>query len=844
MKNIKFLLKTAFRDSRKHRVKLVLFMSSIILGIAALVAINSFNENLINDIEDQSAALLGADVVMSANKVAPPELIKRFDEIPGESASELSLFSMAFIPKTGESQFVNIKAIKGGFPFYGKLNTKPENAAKDYQSSDGALVDNSILLQYGLEIGDTIKLGEINYQVLGRLFNAFGSAGITSSFAPAVYISQKRLEETGLISDGSLINYSYFKKSESEFEVDKWKKENRKDFRAQNMRITTISGRKENLKEAYSSLNYFLNLVALISLLLGCIGVASSVFIYIKTKIPSIAIFRCLGMQRKEAFFIYFMQIFVLGFLGVLIGALLGTLVQLYLPKLFNDFLPFEVTTQISWRSIAEGIGIGTIVTLLFSLLPLTEVWQISPLKTLRSSDDTEGSKLNGIRFLLYALIVLSLFGYLWFLSNSLIVAGAFVLGLIASFLVLFSVASIVIYFVRRFLPKKWSFVFRQGLSNLFRPNNQTRTLIVSMGLGTMILTTLFIIQGLLLSNVGRMESGDQPNVILYGITADQKDTLADLTKSFDMPVIQQVPVVTMKLDGWKGKTKKEWEQDTTIRLERWASNREIRTTYRSTLESTEKLLKGKLYERVNGLQDSIYISLGEDYADGMKLDLEDEMIWNVQGTKIKTYVGSIRAIDYANMNARFFIVFPEGVLEKAPQFQLLITKTSDDAQTASYRSAVVKSFPNISVVDLGSILSTLNGILSKISYVIKFMAAFSILTGLIVLLSSLLLSRFQRVKESVLLRTLGASKKQILRINATEYFILGSLASLTGIGLSLLSAYLIATYQFKLAFDIEWWPILFIFLLITGLTVIIGLLNSREVLQKSPLEILRNELN
>ena len=161
----------------------------------------------------------------------------------------------------------------------------------------------------------------------------------------------------------------------------------------------------------------------------------------------------------------------------------------------------------------------------------------------------------------------------------------------------------------------------------------------------------------------------------------------------------------------------------------------------------------------------------------------------------------------------------------------------------AEYRREVVKTYPNISVVDLGSILATLNDILSKISYIIKFMAGFSILTGIIVLISSLLLSKYQRIKESVLLRTIGASRLQILKINGTEYAILGALSAATGIVIALIGSYLLATYQLELDFDIIWWPILSIFVFIVGLTVLIGLLNTKEIIQKSPLEVLRKEL-
>ena len=844
MERFSYLLKTAYRDSRKNRGKLFMFMSSIILGIMALVAINSFNHNLVRDIDTQTKSILGADIRAEGKQPLPPQLQIVLDSVPGERASEVEFFSMAYLPKNDETQFVKIKGVEGNFPFYGNIVTQPADAADRYQSEGSALVDDALMFEHELEVGDEIKLGEHTFEIGGRLMSSVGTVSLGASFAPTIYIDQSSVAKTGLTKAGAIIEYKYYIKTPEGFDREAWDndRERMRPFRDADFRVSTIEDQKRNLNRAFSFLNSFLNLIALVSLILGCIGVASSVFIYVKSKIPSIAVFRCLGMRGSQAFMVYFLQIFILGFIAVLIGAFLGSLIQVALPVLLKNVLPYEVNMTISWKAIAQGVAIGSIVTSLFAVLPLLAIRLISPLRTLRSSFDEDVAPRDPLKWLIYLGIGGSLIGFLYTLTGEIRSSIIFTLALLIAFLLLFGVATFIMWLVSKVVPRNWNFMFRQGVSNLYRPDNQTRTLIVSIGLGTAILTMLYIIQGLILNNVNSMDAGSQPNMIVYGIETAQIDQIEEITKSHEMPVVQSVPIVTMRIEGWKGRNKSEWMQDSIRTAERWVVRREARVTYRDSLEFDETLIAGE-YTGSVAEGDSIFISVDDGWAKSLGVWLGDEIVWNVQGALVTTYVSSIREIEFRSMRTRFFVLFPNGVLEAAPQFHVLVTKSPDNSVMADFRRTVVKKFPNVSVVDLGSILTTLNDILSKISYVIKFMAGFSILTGLIVLISSLLLSKYQRIRESVLLRTLGARGHQVLKINATEYFILGSLAALTGIVIAIIGSYLLATSELDLEFSLNWWPVVLIFVFIVGLTVFIGLYNSREVIKKSPLEVLRKEV-
>ncbi|MCB0687026.1 MAG: FtsX-like permease family protein [Saprospiraceae bacterium] len=818
-------------------------MSSIVLGIAALVAINSFNYNLIRDIDREAAALLGADLVVTGNRPMGPITEASTDSLNADQASEIEMLSMAYFPEKGSSQFVRIKAIEGPFPFYGSLETSPDSAAMRYQDRQNAILDESLIIEQNLAIGDTIKLGDLSFVISGSLKKSLGGSSLSASFAPLVYIGKSYIFKTGLIQPGSLVNYSYYYKVASDFPIDEWKEERVEAMRKESMRMETVDDRKDNVSDAFSGLYSFLNLVALVALLLGCIGVASSVFIYIKSKISSIAIFRCLGLSSWDAFLIYFIQIGLLGTISVVMGVVIGSFIQIALPGILSDFLPFEVSFSLSAKAILEGLVFGILVTLLFSLLPLLSAKEINPLHTLRMVGTPVIKWNDRSSILVFIGIIASLLSFLILMTGEFKLALFFTGGLFLAFVILFLFARIAMYLVKKFFPRHWNFEIRQGLSNLFRPNNQTTVLLVTIGLGTAVLSTLFIVQGLLLSNVRQMDAGNQPNMFLFGIESGQKDSVTDMVVGRDMPLIQQMPIVTMRLEGWKGRTKSEWLADSTRTAKGWAIHRESRVTYRDYLDSNEKLVRGDIHKTTDGVRDTIFISLATAYAEAMDVDLGDEMDFNVQGTLLKTYVGSIRKIDNANMRARFLILFPPGILEKAPQFHVLVTKSPSPETTAELRNLVVKKFPNVSVIDLGMVLETVQELLAKVAYIIQFMALFCILTGLIVLLSSLMLSKYQRIKESVLLRTLGASKRQLNRINMVEYFSLGALAALTGILISILSSYLIARFQLDLDFYFNFTPVIVMFVAVVFFTVMIGIFNSREVVNSPPLEVLRKEV-
>lgn len=833
-----WIITMAFRDFRKNISRLLLFVSSIVVGIAALVAISSFGENLTADIDNQAKELLGADLVLENSKPIGDQAI---DSAAIQMASEVNFASMVAFPETGASRLTQVRALEGAFPFYGFFETIPASGDADFRSGGKkALVEKTLMAQFNAEVGDQIKVGEVLFEVVGELQKVPGQTGITATVAPAVYIPKAFLEETGLVQYGSRVEYSRYLQFEEGTDVEALIKTYEDQWEEERVDADTVEDRKRSTGRSFANLSNFLSLVAFIALLLGCVGVASAVNVFVKEKLGSVAVLRCLGVSSRDVLLIYLTEIMIMGFIGAILGAFLGTLLQFVLPAVFADFLPVEVSFGISWLSVGFGVITGLFVSVLFALLPLLKVRNVSPMATLRPETGDSTLLKDPLRWLVIVGILAFIWGFSFYLLDRVDFAFGFTGFVVFSFGILWGVAQAIIWAVRRFLPISFAYTLRQSLANLYRPNNQTVSLIATIGLGTAMISTLFFLQNQLLEEAKFADKEDQPNMLMFDIQTAQLQDVKATIESRDLPIMQEVPIVTMNLNEINGVDKKENEElPDEEDYSRWLYNREFRVTYRDTLISSETLTDGELIP-MGAKGDSIFVSFEKGFAEGNGMKIGDEVEFNVQGRPIKTYIGSFRDVKFNQVSTNFLVLFPEGVLDQAPKFHVLITKTKNDREAADVQSEIVRKFPNISIINLGTIVETLEEILGKISFVIQFMAFFSIATGILVLISSLIISKYQRMRESILLRTLGASSAIVSKINTLEYFFLGSLASLSGIILSFGATWLLSEFVFDIPFRGAWVEALTLYVAITLLTIVLGWLNGRKIINQPPMEILR----
>jgi len=584
-----WLFKMAMRDGRASKRKLVLFMASIVLGIAAVVSIQSFSNSLKDNIALQSKSLMGADYIIDSDKLPNDRVMSIMDSLGGPQAKEISFASMAAFPGNQGTKLVRVRGIEGGFPFYGELETTPVSAANEYQSEGSALVDATLMLQLGIVPGDKIKIGDIELPVGGALKSVPGSAAIFSSIAPPVIIPHRFIEKTGLVQVGSRIGYDYYFTADPKLDLEKFEDVINPILDANDADLDTHTSTSERMGRRYENFGKFLNLVAFIALLLGCVGIASAIHIYIKEKLRSVAVLKCLGASKKQTFLIYLIQIAIIGLIGGITGTILGLGLQQLFPLILQDILPVNVEISFKPRTIAMGILLGVLMSILFALYPLMKTLYVSPLQALRITEsEHSNSKKAGLMVLGGIFLFILLFSY-WLLENwkySLF----FVLGIIITFSLLAGVANLFMTGIKKYFPSHWGFISRQSLLNLFRPQNQTLILVLAIGIGTFLISTLYFTKDLLLAQASLVEQAESPNMILLDVQTEQQEAIASTINSSNLKVIENIPIVTMQVENLKGRSVIEIREDSTSQVNGWILQHEFRTTYRDSLISSEIL--------------------------------------------------------------------------------------------------------------------------------------------------------------------------------------------------------------------------------------------------------------
>ena len=844
MNRFPFLL--ARWESRHSLRRVGVYMLSIALGVAALVAVRSFRADVARSVRAEAQVLLGADLRLSSRTPLPDSALRVVDSLSAAGhrvARVTTAGSMILAPSSGLTRLLQVRAVEGGWPFYGTAVTRPEGLWAG-ERDEGLLVDPAVLTQLDVAVGDTLVVGGLPAPVLGTVEELPTSLGFQTAVGPRVYVTESFLERTGIIGFGSLVRYETFLElPEAE---DRGAVETRYEdlFRDARVGVETAEEQAEDITDAVGYLGRYLGLVGLAALLLGGVGVGSAIHVFVKERLTEVAVLRCLGARQGAVFTAYLLQAAALGVAGSLVGAVVGVGIQQALPGILSAVLPVRVETRIGWGVVGWGVATGLWVSLVFALLPLLTIRDAPPLRALRQALEVERRRVDPLRWAAIGVGAASVVALSVAEAPSWQEGLGFAAGLAVTTGVLWATGWALVRTVHRFLPHRGPYPLRQGLSNLFRPRNQTVAVTLALGFGAFIVATVLQVR----SNLGRelaLESVEgQPNLLLFDVQEDQREEVLGLLPAASRGGAEVTPIVPARIRAVKGVPRT--AMDTLPREERpegWAVRRDYRHTWRDSLTDAETLVEGAWWNEAPPVPEGVVrVSLEADVAADLRVGLGDAITWEISGVPLESRVTSLRTVDWNRFQTNFFVVFEPGGLEGAPATWVVLARI-DDAETRSrFQRELVQAAPNVSVLDIARIQEVVQSILGQVTRAIAVLAGFAALAGTLVLAGALATSRSQRTREGALLRTLGARRGQVLAVLMSEFVALSLLATVTGLGLALAASWLLVTFGFGIHFRPDVVSLVALALGMALLTLGSGLLGSRDLFGRPPLPVLRGE--
>ncbi|MFQ5415553.1 MAG: ABC transporter permease [Myxococcota bacterium] len=578
------------------------------------------------------------------------------------------------------------------------------------------------------------------------------------------------------------------------------------------------------------------------ALALGGVGVVAGVRVFVREKLDTVAVLRALGASAEDVLATYTLLAVGLGAASGIVGAALGVLLQWLLPSLLSGLLPVEVRPTIEPGAVATGIGLGLWLTLLFAAGPLLDLARVPPLRALRRDFAAERRSRTGQFALVGALGASLVAAAIWQAPNAQ-VGLSFAAGLGAALAALAAAALAATRWLRTHPPRRAPFWLRQGIANLFRPRNHTVATVLAVGFGLFLVSTLHAVGMNVLRQVAVDARPDRPNLLLFDIQPDQVEALESLLAERGAVIVDRAPIVSARIGSLAGHEVSEQLGRAGLQRDlRWALGREYQITYSGELRETERLAAGRWWEpRDLAPGASAAVSLETGIARTLDVAPGDTIGWDVQGVRIDSVVRSLRDVDWGRLASNFFVVFPPGALDQAPQRTFLLLRLEGAGARSALQRDVVRGFPNVSVLDATLILAAADALMREVGLAVRLLASFTVATGFAILLATAATARHERTREVLLLRTLGASTRTLRRIVATEAIALGAISAGVGSGLAILAAWCLARFVFELPFEPPWGNLAVLSGGTLALSAALGRAGVRSGDRTSPLAALRD---
>jgi len=827
-----------FRQINSSNKQSFIFILCVALSLLILTSLGGFSSSVRRSMLKDARQLHAADIIIHSHYPISEPLVKTINahEEKGMTQGALvnTFYSMARNPARDKTILSHLKVVEQGYPFYGKVKLASGRRFRDVLTKGSIIVEQVLLDRLQADIGDKLQIGSTTLTIADVVLVEPDRPVSFFSFGPRIFVAVDDLEKLDLIKKGSRIRYDYLLKVHDPGIVDRLAEqfssvavdgqENVKTFRSANSRI----------KRFFENFLFFLNLIGIFTLLLAGIGIQTSLDALLRESRYTIAIMKSVGATSRFITTHFMGMIMLLGSAGTLLGLFLSYLLQLYFPTLFAGILPAHITLTIAWDIVFEGLVLGTIVVCLFSFLPLRRIKDLKPAFIFRKEIDK-----NPKGFMHFAAIALIVFFFtslvIWQLEDVKI-GLYFMLGLFGLIGLTAAVTQGLLVTMRKKSPRPLA--LRQAFRGLFRPNNATRSIIITLSSSLSVIFSIYLVDQNLRATFIQSYPHDLPNAYFLDIQPDQKNDFVDILGI----EAQYYPIIRARLISINNsKINREKE------LERKRDNlaREFNLTYRDYLLEDEQMLEGKTLfgSKTQQLLDrgEVPVSVLDTVADFGNIKIGDLLVFKVQGIPLKARVTSMRTRTESKVRPFFYFIFQDETLKDAPQ-TIFSAVRIDSERLTQVQNALATRLPNISVIDIGSTIEILGRIMHKMSSIIQFFTSFSIVAGMLIIISSIFATRLTRIREAVYFKILGAKASFVLRIFTYENLIVALICGLLASLISHVGSRIVC----RKVFDIIYQPLLgstFVMIAATVLLVIaVGLGASTSVLQQKPIAFLRDE--
>ena len=843
---MKFILQMAVRETRAAWRRLLFFFVCIAVGVAAIVALRSVIHSVRDVLGTESRALVGADVTINTTRDWTPaanEIIDRRLAEANATARTETISTPTMARPADESRavarMVELKAVQRDFPFYGTLTLDGgQTYSHALVENHGALVRPEVLSSLGLRVGDALVIGQASFTIRGVVASEPGRGIGGFSLGPRVFVDFADVPSTGLLGVGSRASRQLLVKVPDD-RIDDLVVQLRAELRGEFAGTRSYRSNEDQIGRDFDRAENYLSLVGLVIVILGGIAVSSVTRVFIQQKIRSIAVLKCVGARSREVIAIYILQVMALGLAGSLLGVFLARLAIGAIPLALgsSSSLLAEAHYGVTWSAALQGIGIGVLVSLLFSIVPLLHVRFIKPSLLLREESTPQPRDwvgMGAIAGVTAALVALTIWQAASLRVGLVVCAGfaglAFALHWAGRALVA-AVAP---------LAKSRSFPLRHAVLHLSRPGNQTRVILLAVGLGAFFIVGIRSLQASLLGEFSVQMSEDAPDMFLLDIQKTQAEDvrafLADPANGAGSS--QLLPVLRARVVGVDGKKVQAASVEDVREL---GIGREYTITYRDHLEPNEKILEGRFW---NSPSAEAEVSVERETRQRSGVEVGDTMRFDILGRVISARVTSIRDVEWRDSrNGGFVFVFRPGTLDDAPQtFVSPLKGPTDPAARGRFQHDLVAQFPNVSVIDFREILDEIRDVMGKVTLAISVVGGLVLFSGALILVGAVAMTKYQRVYEAAVFKTLGANTRTIARMLLFEYSVLGALAGLVGSVGAIGLTWGVSRY----ALDIPWRMFYgehAAGVVLTALLVsAVGVISSLDVLRNKPLATLRAE--